>query len=89
MRINWWPHVIGFAAKMHQRFMEKEIDGWLGAEDVPEEQYCQRAVKNITNGNYIDAANLSMLAFMARKKANKDLAARIKKVIKEALSDEL
>lgn len=49
-----------------QRFMEKDKDGWRGADAIYEEDYAARAVKNITEGDHIDACNLCFLAEWAR-----------------------
>ncbi len=65
--MNWWTQVMGFAAKMDRRFYEQEKKGWSGFEDITEEEYQRRAIKNISKGDYVDAANLCMLAFMVKK----------------------
>jgi len=65
--IDWIPQVMGFSAKMLKRFTQKESEGWSGFEDISEDEYKRRAIKNISEGDYIDAANLCMLAFMVKE----------------------
>lgn len=64
--IEWWERVLSFAMSMIRRFEEKERDGWTGFEDICEQEYRWRAIKNINKGNYVDAANLCLLADWVR-----------------------
>ena len=48
------------------RFVEKDRDGWRGADAIYEHEYAKRAVKNIQKGDYVDAANLCFLAAWAK-----------------------
>jgi len=63
---EWWERVLSFAMSMIRRFEEKERDGWTGFEDISEQEYVERAIKNINKGNYVDAANLCLLADWVR-----------------------
>jgi len=65
--MDWWELVLRFATKMIRRFEDKERQGWSGFEDIPEPNYQERAIKNIRHGHYVDAANLCLLAEIARK----------------------
>jgi len=49
-----------------KRFMEKDAEGWHGAKDIYEDEYRERAIKNLRMGDYVDAANLCFLAAWAK-----------------------
>lgn len=48
------------------RFMKKDSDGWRGADSIYEDEYSERAINNIKQGDYVDAANLCFLAYWAK-----------------------
>jgi hypothetical protein len=60
--LDWLLEVLDFAVRMIRRFEEKDAEGWHGCDDNTEDCYRIRAIKNITHGDYIDAANLCLLA---------------------------
>lgn len=49
-----------------QRFIKKDKDGWRGADNIYEYEYRERAIKNLKDGDYVDAANLCFLAAWAK-----------------------
>jgi len=49
-----------------QRFMKKDSEGWRGADAIYEDEYADRAIKNLKKGDYVDAANLCFLAAWAK-----------------------
>ena len=55
-----------FVGLQISRFIQKDEDGWSGANAVYEHEYAERVVKNIHQGDYIDAANLCFLAYWAK-----------------------
>ena len=59
---TWWMRVLAFAHSMIVRFEDKERAGWKGFDSIPEHELASRAVTNILNGDYIDGANLCLLA---------------------------
>jgi hypothetical protein len=59
---RWHWIVLEFAVWMIDRFIDKDNDGWGGFDSIPEEHYQDRAIKNIKERNYVDAANLCLLA---------------------------
>ena len=61
-RTNWWFIVFNFAVQMITRFEAKDECGWEGFDNVKESEYKLRIIKNVVQGNYVDAANLSLLA---------------------------
>lgn len=63
---EWWYRVLGFAVRMIDRFEEKDDDGWRGWDEIEEESYQNRAIKNIKERNYVDGANLCLLADRAK-----------------------
>ena len=61
-KTSWWYIVLDFAVRMIERFEVKEEQGWMGFEDVNESEYQLRIIKNAMKGDYVDAANLCLLA---------------------------
>jgi len=49
-----------------KRFMEKDADGWRGADAIYADEFKERAIRNLSKGDYVDAANLCFLAFWAK-----------------------
>ena len=49
-----------------KRFMEKDSDGWRGMDAIYEYEYRKRAIRNLTEGDYVDACNLLFLAAWAK-----------------------
>lgn len=60
--MNWRNIVLEFAERMILRFKQKDDDGWGRFDEVEEEEYQERAIDNIKRRDYIDAANLCLLA---------------------------
>jgi len=60
--MNWNTEVGAFADRMVNRFKQKDKEGWGNHEFIPEKNYKERAIKNILRGDYVDAANLCLLA---------------------------
>ena len=54
-----------FVGLMIARLYQKYDAGWQGWENIEEEDYVRRAMKNLECGDYVDAANLCMLAYYA------------------------
>jgi hypothetical protein len=67
---KWWYFILDFAVLMIARMEKKDTDGWMGYDAIPEEEYRERAIKNINKGDYVDAANLCVLASYARNNAD-------------------
>ena len=59
--------LVDFWKRQLSRFVEKNEDGWDGWETISEKEYRERAIRNMKAGDYIDAANLCVLADFARK----------------------
>jgi len=55
-----------FVGLMIARLYQKYDEGWQGWESIETEDYVRRATKNLEKGDYVDAANLCMLAYYAR-----------------------
>jgi len=68
---TWWSRVLFFAIDMIIRFEAKESLGWAGFEDISESEYQERAIKNIRERHYVDAANLCLLAELVADKEEK------------------
>jgi hypothetical protein len=61
-----------FLGLMIARLFQKYDAGWDGWEIIEKEDYVRRAMKNLECGDYVDAANLCMLAYYAREQAMKE-----------------
>jgi hypothetical protein len=61
-RSGWHWVVLEFAVWMIDRFVEKDSEGRQGHEHICESEYQERAIKNIKERHYVDAANLCVLA---------------------------
>lgn len=61
-----------FVGLMIARLYQKYDAGWQGWENIEEEDYVRRAMKNVEEGDLVDAANLCMLAYYAREQALKE-----------------
>ena len=59
---TWHQEVEMFSNRMTRRFMEKQSEGVSGHERISETEYQKRAIMNILDGDYVDAANLCLLA---------------------------
>ena len=64
--MNWIGQAAVFANRMTLRFMEKQSEGCSGYLKVSELEYRKRAIVNILDGDYVDAANLCLLADLVR-----------------------
>ena len=58
---------LSFFKKMVERLIEKENDGWCGWDEPNVKEFKARAISNIRNGDYVDAANLSMMLHCSQK----------------------
>jgi len=54
-----------FLGLMIARLLQKYDAGWDGWEIIEKEDYVRRAMKKLECGDYVDAANLCMLAYYA------------------------
>jgi len=63
---DWGTMVGEFSVAMLGRILQKEDDGWSGWQTITENEYRLRAIKNIINGDYVEAANLCLLADAVR-----------------------
>jgi len=62
-----WGIMVGeFSVAMLGRILQKEDDGWSGWQTITGNEYRLRAIKNIINGDYVEAANLCLLADAVR-----------------------
>ena len=64
---DWGTMVGEFSVAMLGRILQKEDDGWSGWQTITGNEYRLRAIKNIINGDYVDAANLCLLAHYAEE----------------------
>jgi hypothetical protein len=67
---KWWYFILDFSVQMIDRMEKKDADGWGGYDAISELEYRERAIKNINKGDYVDAANLCVLASYARNNAD-------------------
>ena len=60
-----------FVGLMIARLYQKHDEGWQGWENIEEDDYVRRIRKNLDKGDFVDAANLCMLAYNAGEQAKK------------------